>query len=67
VLMFSILYNPIFLTESVQEFSLKIMIVLLILTILTFIILISNKRIGLRRGILLLMLYMFFITYILFF
>ena len=67
VLMFSVLYNPIFLTESVQEFSLKIMIVLLVLTILTFIILISNKKIGLSRGILLLMLYLFFITYMLLF
>ena len=67
VLMFSILYNPIFLTESVQEFSLRIMIILLVLTILTFIILISNKKIGLNRGILLLMLYIFFISYILLF
>ncbi|MDC0554435.1 sodium:calcium antiporter [Flavobacteriaceae bacterium] len=67
VLMFSILYNPIFLTQSIQEFSLRIMIILLVLTILTFIILISNKKIGLNRGILLLMLYIFFISYILLF
>ena len=67
ILMFSILYNPIFLTQSVQEFSLRIMIILLVLTILTFIILISNKKIGLNRGILLLMLYIFFISYILLF
>lgn len=65
ILMFSVFYNPIFLTQSIQNFSLKIMFVLLALTVLTFIILISNKKIGLSRGILLLILYIFFIVYVL--
>jgi len=65
ILMFSVFYNPIFLTQNIQNFSLKIMFVLLALTVLTFIILISNKKIGLSRGILLLILYIFFIVYVL--
>lgn len=65
ILMFSVFYNPIFLTQSIQNFSLKIMFVLLALTVLTFIILISNKKIGLSRGILLLIFYIFFIVYVL--
>jgi|TARA_B110000238_G_scaffold141919_1_gene153107 cation:H+ antiporter len=65
ILVYSILYNPIILSEIVQEFSLKIMTILLILTLITFIILISNKKIGLVKGLLLLGLYFIFISYIL--
>jgi cation:H+ antiporter len=65
ILVYSILYNPIILSEIVQEFTLEIMTILLILTLITFIILISNKKIGLVRGLLLLGLYFIFISYIL--
>lgn len=65
ILVYSILYNPIILSEIVQEFTLEIMTILLILTLITFIILISNKKIGLVSGLLLLGLYFIFISYIL--
>jgi len=65
VLIYSLLYEPIILNESIQDFSINIMLILLFLTLATFIVLVSSKKIGLTRGIILLFFYFIFIIYIL--
>ena len=65
VLMYSLLYEPIILTENIKDFSINIMLILLFLTLATFIVLVSSKKIGLTRGIILLFFYIIFIIYIL--
>jgi Ca2+/Na+ antiporter len=65
ILMYSLLYEPIILDDSIQEFSINIMLILLFLTLATFIVLVSSKKIGKARGIILLIFYLIFIIYIL--
>ena len=61
---YSLLYEPIILNDSIQEFSIDIMLILLFLTLATFFVLVSSKKIGLIRGIILLVFYFIFIIYI---
>lgn len=65
ILIYGLFYEPIILNDSIQDFSINIMLILLFLTLATFIVLVSNKKIGLTRGIILLFFYIIFIIYIL--
>ena len=65
ILIYSLLYEPIILNDGIQEFSIDIMLILLFLTLATFFILVSSKKIGLTRGVILLFFYFIFIIYIL--
>ena len=54
-------------TPEVPPSSLNILVVLLILTIITFIIFISGKSIGVLKAIILLSMYILFISYVIFY
>lgn len=67
ILLYTLLYGPIVMNPDTLSFSLNILIVLLILTILTFIIFISGKSIGVLKAIILLSMYILFISYVIFY
>ena len=67
ILLYTLLYGPIVMNPDTLSFSLNILVVLLILTILTFIIFISGKSIGIWKAIILLSMYISFISYVIFY
>ena len=67
ILLYTLLYGPIVMNPETLSFSLKILVVLLILTIITFIIFISGKSIGVLKAIILLSMYILFISYVIFY
>ena len=67
ILLYTLLYGPIVMNPETLSFSLNILVVLLILTIITFIIFISGKSIGIWKAIILLSMYISFISYVIFY
>jgi len=67
ILLYTLLYGPIVMNPETLSFSLNILVVLLILTIITFIIFISGKSIGIWKAIILLAMYISFISYVIFY
>ena len=64
ILMYTIFYGPIVMDPATIRFSLKILIVLFILTVFTFVIFIYGGNIGIAKAVILLMTYAAFIGYI---
>jgi cation:H+ antiporter len=64
ILIYTIFYGPIEMDPATISFSLNVLIVLFILTIITFLIFISGETIGVAKATLLLLMYAAFIGYI---
>ena len=63
ILLYSIFYSPIIMDSFTKDFSLNLLMTLFVLTILTFVIFITGKGIGILKATLLIMMYVFFIIY----
>ena len=66
ILLYTIFYGPILMNPITLRFSLNVLIVLFLLTIITFLIFIYGESIGIKKAIILLSMYVFFIFYIIF-
>lgn len=64
ILLYTLLYGPIVMDPTTLSYSLKVLIVLFLLTVITFLIFISGESIGINKAILLLLMYIIFIGYI---
>tara|TARA_B100000524_G_scaffold211071_1_gene110438 strand:+ start:273 stop:1373 length:1101 start_codon:yes stop_codon:yes gene_type:complete len=64
ILLYTIFNGPILIDSSTLTFSLNILIILFLLTIITFLIFIYGESIGISKAIMLLLMYVVFIVYI---
>ena len=66
ILLYSLIYGPIVMSPEVFTFSISILIVLFILTVITFMVFVIGENMGVLKASILCSMYLFFIIYVVF-